>query len=83
MYCQHAFDIRSNFPHHSPMYKDGSKNIDVSATAVICHEQYGICIPNQSSIFAAEAHALLLVLEHTADPIVFTDSKACLQAPDH
>ena len=83
-------------PHHE-VYTDGSKiNERVGAAAVVnCHFQNGetICrqlskrLPDNSSIFAAEATAIILALDYYRhmDPVqhgvvFYSDSMSCLQA---
>ena len=53
--------------------------------AVCQWNKFGVCLPDQSSIFTAEARALLLVSEFTevsnyTKYLVHSDSFSCLQA---
>ena len=71
--------------YHIPFYTDGSKDTErVSVAAVLINHSYG----HHSSIFMAEARAILLALEcieHSNRKrfLIFTDSMSCLQALDH
>ena len=68
------------------IYTDGSKDqIRGAALAVFKRNTFGVCLPNQSLIFTAEAQALLLALEcieisNYTKYIVHNDSCSCLQA---
>ena len=70
-------------------YTDGSKDTErVSVAAVLINHSYGHRIQDHSSIFTAEARAILLALEcieHSNRKrfLIFTDSMSCLQALDH
>ena len=72
-----------------PFYTDGSKDTErVSVAAVLINHSYGHHIQDHSSIFTAEARAILLALEcieHSNRKrfLIFTDSMSCLQALDH
>jgi ribonuclease HI len=85
-YHERFADVRSAFPSHRAIYTDGSKTQNrVSAAAVVHGRELGIRIPDQSSIFTAEARALLLALECIETSrkhkfIIFTDSFSCLRA---
>ena len=88
-YHDQYLTIRNRFPRHIPFYTDGSKDAErVSVAAVLINHSYGHRIQDHSSIFTAEARAILLALEcieHSNRKrfLIFTDSMSCLQALDH
>ena len=88
-YHDQYLTIRNRFPRHIPFYTDGSKDTErVSVAAVLINHSYGHRIQDHSSIFMAEARAILLALEcieHSNRKrfLIFTDSMSCLQALDH
>ena len=88
-YHDQYLTIRNRFPRHIPFYTDGSKDTErVLVAAVLINHSYGHRIQDHSSIFTAEAHAILLALEcieHSNRKrfLIFTDSMSCLQALDH
>ena len=88
-YRDQYLTIRNRFPRHIPCYTDGSKDTErVSVAAVLINHSYGHRIQDHSSIFTAEARAILLALEcieHSNRKrfLIFTDSMSCLQALDH
>ena len=78
-YHDQYLTIRNRFPRHIPR---------VSVAAVLINHSYGHRIQDHSSIFTAEARAILLALEcieHSNRKrfLIFTDSMSCLQALDH
>ena len=88
-YYDQDLTIRNRFPRHIPFYTDGSKDTKrVSVAAVLINHSYGHRIQDHSSIFTAEARAILLALEcieHSNRKrfLIFTDCMSCLQALDH
>ena len=88
-YCEQFLDVRLKFPSHHIYYTDGSRdNNRVSAAAVTLSCRHGIRIPNECSIFTAEARALLLALEQIETSnernfLICTDSISCLHALNH
>ena len=88
-YHDQYLTIRNRFPRHIPFYTDGSKDAErVSVAAVLINHSYGHRIQDHSSIFTAEARAILLALEciehfNRKRFVIFTDSMSCLQALDH
>ena len=60
--------IQCQFEDHISIYTDGSKDHGhVAAAAVFRWLKFGVRIPDQSSIFTAEAQALCLTLECIED----------------
>jgi ribonuclease HI len=68
------------------IYTDGSKDHSGTACAAVSKGRLLLCrLPNEASIFTAEARAILLALKivettHTNQFIIFSDSLSCLQA---
>lgn len=63
-YKQEFVGIKCSLPLHRPVYADGSKTENgVSAAAVFGQNIFSIRITSESSVFTAEACALLLALE--------------------
>ena len=87
-YHDQYLTIRNRFPRHIPFYTDGSKDTErVSVAAVLINHSVHR-IQDHSSIFTAEARAILLALEcmehfNRKRFLIFTDSMSCLQALDH
>ena len=83
---QHFNEIKSNYSDYSTVYTDGSKDDDkVAAAAVHGDEAKTECLPSQSSIFTAEARAILLALKIITESnkskfIICSDSLSCLLA---
>ena len=87
---QEQFDnIRDEHPSHIAIYTDGSKEDNKVAAAAV--SRLGVSsrrIAGHSSIFTAEAHAIMMALAKMEDSeekdfFVFSDSKSCLQALAH
>jgi kelch-like protein 2/3 len=77
-------NVYNNFVH---IYTDGSKEGSRVAAAMVCKRNMVVTarLPDNSSIFSAEAHAILLALEfidrhNPGRFVVFSDSLSCLQA---
>ena len=78
--------IREHYKNYVEVYTDGSK--DGNRVGFAAHTPYGNrkkALHGKSSIFTAEAHAILSALEWmkvsgSRKYIVFSDSKSCLQA---
>lgn len=79
-------EIRDMYPQYTLIYTDGSKSGNQVAAAFATNEVHqGIRIPDQSSIFTAEANALLLALKFIETSsqkkfLIMTDSKSCLDS---
>jgi len=79
-------EIRHTYPYHEAVYTDGSKiNNNITSAAVIQNHSLMKRIPNQSSIFSAELHAIQIALSHIQQYpnekyIIFSDSLSSLQA---
>jgi len=79
-------EIRHAYPHHEAVYTDGSKiNNNTASAAVIQKHTLMKRIPNKSSIFSAELHAIQIALSHIQQYpnekyIIFSDSLSSLQA---
>ncbi|MES9994020.1 MAG: reverse transcriptase domain-containing protein, partial [Candidatus Thiodiazotropha sp.] len=78
--------IKSNFPNHTTIYTDGSKQEDkVACSAVSSLFTDTIRLPNGSSIFSAEAKAIDLALNQISVQennrfIIFSDSLSVLSS---
>ena len=83
---QHFAEIKSCFVDHSSIYTDGSKDGDKVASAAVFGERVETRrLPSASSIFSAEAQAILLALKIVASSVedkflVCSDSLSCLLA---
>ena len=83
---QHFAEIKSKYTDYSTAYTDGSKDGDkVAAAATLDDESATLRLPAQSSIFSAEARAIVLALELIAKSsnskfIICSDSLSCLLA---
>lgn len=84
---QQAFcEIRERYPDHISFYTDGSKDQGrVGAAAVSRGISLASRLPDEASIFTAEAKAILLALEQIGISskrqfIIFSDSLSCLQS---
>jgi hypothetical protein len=81
---QHFVEIRSVTSEYSTIYTDGSKDGDrVASAAVFGQEVYSARLPSGSSIFSAEANAILLALKFVASSdkskfMICSDSLSCL-----
>ena len=83
---QHFAEIRSVTSEYSAIYTDGSKDSDrVASAAVFGQQVYSARILSASSIFSAEANAILLALKFVASSekskfMICSDSLSCLLA---
>jgi hypothetical protein len=83
---QHFAEIRSVTSEYSAIYTDGSKDSDrVASAAVFGQQVYSARIPSASSIFSAEANAILLALKFVASSekskfMICSNSLSCLLA---
>jgi hypothetical protein len=83
---QHFAEIRSATSEYSIIYTDGSQDGDRVASAVVFRQQvYSARLPSVSSIFSADANAMLLALKFVASSekskfIICSDSLSCLLA---
>lgn len=79
-------EILSHFDGYTRLYTDGSKDGPSVAAAAICGTRILIKrLPNHSSIFSAEARAILLALgaielSNNDRFLILTDSMSCLQS---
>ena len=81
-------EVKDVFRDYDFIYTDGSVSDNKAAAAAVIDNHSSIeCLPDKSSIFSAESHALYLALDRmeTADNdernfIIFSDSKSALQA---
>ncbi|WP_179116290.1 ribonuclease H family protein, partial [Solemya velum gill symbiont] len=82
-------EVRDRYPSHTPIYTDGSKDTNCAAAAAFFEGSiFSSRLPDFSSIYSAELHAILLVLPHlftstSNDFILFSDSLSSLQALSH
>ena len=71
---------------YEPIYTDGSRKDDKAAAAAVKGEHiYTERLPDRSSIFSAELHAVFLAMDHIETSrkrkfVIFSDSMSCLQA---
>ena len=83
---QHFAEIRSITSEYSAIYTDDSKDGHrVASAAVFGQQVYSARIPSASSIFSAEANAILLALKFVASSekskfMICSDSLSCLLA---
>ena len=80
-------EVKDIFRYYDFIYTDGSVSDDKAAAAVIDNYSSIERLPDKSSIFSAELHALYLALDRVemADDdernfIIFSDSKSVVQA---
>lgn len=85
-YQQIFASIKESFSQYNFIYTDGSRSED-RVTAAIVHKtnSYTADLLKESSIFTAEATAILMALEYIEDSrltqtIICSDSKSCIQA---
>ena len=79
------FNIQNNFSDHHLIYTDGSKQrMKVGCAAVFQNQELLKCLPNESSIYTAEAIAIDLAMNYNVHKsskfIIYSDSKSVLQA---
>ena len=83
---QHFAEIKSCYPDYSTIYTDGSKDEDKVASAAVFGERVETRrLPSASSVFTAEAQAILLAMKIVASSdehkfIICSDSLSCLLA---
>jgi len=86
VYQQHFAELKTQYPEHIGIYTDGSKDgVSVTAAAIVNNQSLTCRLPDNSSIFSAEAKAILIALEaiqrfKPKPYIIFSDSLSCLQA---
>ena len=79
-------EIRERYFNYEHIYTDGSSKDNKSAAAAVMDDHcYSGCLPDGSSIYAAELHAIYLALDHAETSsshkfVIFSDSKSTLQA---
>jgi len=83
---QHFYGLLETYRDYVPIYTDGSKEGDQVAAAMV-HRRFSVQnrLPAHSSIFSAEAKAILLALTYIEGYesnrfVIFSDSLSCLQA---
>jgi kelch-like protein 2/3 len=86
-YQQDFGEIKEGFKDYLIIYTDGSKNGDQTGSACFSSVySNSVRLPDDTSIFTAEAKAMLLVLRyieergHTGKFLICSDSLSCLQA---
>ena len=79
-------EIRSKYKHHISIYTDGSKQDEkVSCAAIFSNLSDSIRLPDNSSIFTAEAKAIDIAFYHIRNQeekqfIIFSDSLSVLKS---
>jgi ribonuclease HI len=79
-------EIRESYKDFIPVYTDGSKiNNHTASAAIFPDAEYTSRLSNQASIYTAELKAILLAIKHikgsvNSKYIIFSDSKSSLQA---
>jgi ribonuclease HI len=85
-FIQKFRELKQHFSTHNEIYTDGSKDQNnVASAAVYRNDIFSVRLPNNTSIFTAEAKALQLAfdfIKHSDDKkhIIYSDSISCLQA---
>ena len=83
---ENFLNIQNNFPDHHHIYTDGSKQgMKVGCAAVFQNQELLKCLPNESSVYSAEAIgidlAMNIIAKHKSSKFIFySDSKSVLQA---
>ena len=78
--------VKSLFNDFEFIYTDGSSRGDNTAAAAVKGKHiYSECLPDKTSIYSAELHAIYLALDHIETSelqktVIFTDSKSSLEA---
>jgi ribonuclease HI len=87
LFKQNFYQLLSAYDNCFQIYTDGSKEGDHVAAAMVCKQNIVLTcrLPDNSSIFSAEAHAIILCLDFIDRYdfnrfVVFSDSLSCLQA---
>ena len=86
VYQQHFAELKAQYPEHVSIYTDGSKDgVSVTAAAIVNNKTLTCRLPDNSSIFSAEAKAIQIALDAINDSkagryILYSDSLSCLQA---
>jgi hypothetical protein len=63
-FIQKFRELKEDFSTHNEIYTDGSKDkIKVASAAIQGNANFSACLPNNSSIFTAEAKALQLAFD--------------------
>ena len=89
IFLQAFNELRDFYSDYKAIYTDGSKDgITVAAATVTPSTTYASRLHDGSSIFTAEAKAILKAIQHIKnstpnDYIIFSDSLSCLQAIKH
>jgi len=76
IYQQYFAELKSSYPDHVNIYTDGSKDgVSVTAAAIVNNKTLTCRLPDDSSIFSAEAKAIHIALEairgSKAGPYIF------------
>jgi len=80
------YELRAKYQDHEAVYTDGSKTGETTAAAaIILSHSLLLRLPDGSSVFSAELHAIQLALSHIRlypnnKYIIFTDSLSSLQS---
>src|SRR5213082_1726121 len=84
---QNFYELLSVFNGFIQIYTDGSKEKNRVAAAMVCRQTVVVTarLPDNSSIFSAELHAILLALDFIGRHesrrfVIFSDALSCLQA---
>ena len=86
IYLSKLNELLDVFTGHHRVFTDGSKDGDKVGAAAVCNgEKRSVRLPDRSSIFSAEAHAILLaldIIQHSSHKkfIILSDSLSCLQS---
>ena len=86
VFKQKLFELKQSKPSTIEIYTDGSKDQGkVAAAAVTKNEIFSARLPNEASIFTAEAKAIQLAFEYIRISsnnhfTIFSDSLSCLQS---
>jgi len=84
IYISKYREIRDLYPQHTPIFTDGSKQNNHTATAVVLNSHtITKRLPNSASIYTAELYAILLSLNDISKQqhkyyIIFSDSLSSL-----
>ena len=87
IYISKLNELLCIFTGHNRIFTDGSKDGEtVGAAAVCCRMIHSVRLPDNTSIFSAEAHAILLALDIVQQTttntkfVILSDSMSCLQS---
>lgn len=86
IYISKLNELLSVFTGHHRIFTDGSKDGEAAGAAAVCNgSQMSVRLPDHSSIFSAEAHAILLALNTIQQLaykkfVILSDCLSCLQS---